>query len=62
MGTNAFGPLLMGKYFSPLLQKGRGLVGRSDEGHKGVIVNISARVGSIQDNGEYCVGLGLLVT
>ncbi|XP_064602201.1 C-signal-like isoform X2 [Liolophura sinensis] len=50
MGTNAFGPLLMGKYFSTLLQNGRGLIGHSDKGHKGVMVNISARVGSIQDN------------
>lgn len=55
--VNAFGPLLIAKHFAPLLQKGEGLIGsgayRSDpkKAHAGVLVNMSARVGSISDNG-----------
>ncbi|XP_062375601.1 C-signal [Sardina pilchardus] len=52
--TNAVGPLIMAKYFSPLLQKGSGLFGQQPpekaKQHSGIIVNITARVGSIADN------------
>lgn len=48
--TNTVGPLLMAKYFGPLLLKGNGSFG-SQTGHFcGVLANISARVGSITDN------------
>ncbi|XP_056386109.1 1-hydroxy-2-glutathionyl-2-methyl-3-butene dehydrogenase-like isoform X2 [Hyla sarda] len=55
LATNTIGPLLMAKYFSPLLLKGRGAFGaqssdRSKQ-HNGIIVNMSAKVGSISDNG-----------
>ncbi|XP_041477658.1 C-factor-like [Lytechinus variegatus] len=50
--TNAFGPLLMAKYFGEHLTKGSGEFGQSSsDGHSGVLVNMSARVGSISDNG-----------
>lgn len=58
--TNAVGPLLMAKQFSPLLLNGDGLVGvRSTDPssqHCGIIANMSAKVGSITDNGiiHYC--------
>lgn len=55
LATNTVGPLLMAKYFAPLLQKGSGCFGHQSQEkksqHKGVIVNITARVGSIGDNG-----------
>ncbi|XP_052101918.1 C-factor-like [Mytilus californianus] len=51
--TNTIGPLIMAKYFSPLLRKGNGDIGRqiSKIKHAGVLVNMSAKVGSITDNG-----------
>jgi len=55
--VNAFGPLLVAKHLAPLLQKGTGLVGSQkfrEDGkkcHSAVLVNMSARVGSISDNG-----------
>ncbi|XP_030841703.1 uncharacterized protein LOC105438526 [Strongylocentrotus purpuratus] len=50
--TNALGPLLMAKYFGEHLTKGSGEFGQSpSEGHSGTLVNMSARVGSISDNG-----------
>ncbi|XP_045188777.1 C-factor-like [Mercenaria mercenaria] len=52
--TNAFGPLLMGKHFGKLLTKGGGSVGvkstDAKQQHAGVLVNISAKVGSTTDN------------
>ncbi|KAL4232315.1 hypothetical protein ACF0H5_009886 [Mactra antiquata] len=52
---NAFGPLLMGKHFGKLLMKGSGSFGvqseNSKEQHNGILINISAKVGSITDNG-----------
>lgn len=52
--TNAFGPLLVGKHFGKLLAKGQGSVGVQSadvkQQHAGVLVNISAKVGSITDN------------
>ena len=55
--TNSLGPLLMAKYFAPLLTKGGGGFGvqHSDkkQQHSAVLVNMSAKVGSITDNGEY---------
>ncbi|CAH1259164.1 Hypp2183 [Branchiostoma lanceolatum] len=56
--TNAIGPLLVGKYFSPLLQKGTGAFGQhaqNKQTHAAVMANISAKVGSITDNGMYQV-------
>ncbi|XP_007244642.3 C-factor [Astyanax mexicanus] len=54
LATNTVGPLLMAKYFSPLLKKGTGAFGQQPEDkakqHSGVLVNMSARVGSIGDN------------
>ena len=48
----------MAKYFAPLLAKGTGSFGQPSNDpkkkHTGVLVNMSARVGSISDNGEYC--------
>lgn len=45
----------MAKYFAPLLQKGSGLFGQQPpekaKQHSGIIVNMTARVGSIGDNG-----------
>lgn len=53
--TNTVGPLVMAKYFAPLLQKGGGGFGQQSEDkakrHSGIIVNITAKVGSIGDNG-----------
>lgn len=53
--TNTVGPLLMAKHFSPMLLKGQGLVGQQAADpkarHSSVIVNMSAKVGSIGDNG-----------
>ncbi|XP_037542873.1 C-factor [Nematolebias whitei] len=53
--TNAVGPLVMAKYFAPLLQKGSGGFGQQpaekSKHHSGIIVNITAKVGSIGDNG-----------
>lgn len=53
---NCFSPILLAKHLSPLLQKGDGVIGsqlyKDDKklNHSGVIVNMSARVGSIFDN------------
>lgn len=45
----------MAKYFSPLLLKGSGGFGQQPaekaKQHSGIIVNITAKVGSIGDNG-----------
>ncbi|XP_013860639.1 C-factor isoform X2 [Austrofundulus limnaeus] len=53
--TNAVGPLVMTRYFAPLLQKGSGGFGQQpaekSQQHSGIIVNITAKVGSIGDNG-----------
>ncbi|KAM8852457.1 C-signal [Synchiropus picturatus] len=53
--TNTVGPLVMAKYFAPLLLKGSGGFGQQPQDkakqHSGVIVNITAKVGSIGDNG-----------
>ncbi|KAK2824539.1 hypothetical protein Q5P01_021714 [Channa striata] len=53
--TNTVGPLLMAKHFAPLLQKGGGGFGQQPaetvKQHSGIIVNITAKVGSIGDNG-----------
>jgi len=47
----------MAKYFAPLLQKGTGAFGQQppekEKQHSGIIVNMTARVGSIGDNGLY---------
>ncbi|CAN0099093.1 unnamed protein product [Lampetra planeri] len=51
LAVNTLGPLLMAKHFAGLLQKGGGHFGRQmGKGHSAVLVNISARVGSIGDN------------
>lgn len=54
--TNTVGPLVMVKYFAPLLQKGGGGFGQKPaekaRQHSGIIVNITAKVGSIGDNGN----------
>lgn len=53
---NTFGPLLMAKHFEKLLKKGNGSIGsqkfkeHKDLSHCGVIANLSARIGSIEDN------------
>jgi len=54
---NTFAPLVMAKHFTPLLQKGNGLIGcqenqheKDSKSHCGVIANLSARIGSIEDN------------
>jgi len=53
--TNTVGPLLMAKYFQPLLAKGTGSFGlqgeKAKDQHASVLVNMSAKVGSITDNG-----------
>jgi len=53
--TNTVGPLVMAKYFAPLLQRGGGGFGlqppEKAKQHSGIIVNITAKVGSIGDNG-----------
>jgi len=55
LSTNTVGPVLMAKHFSPLMIKGQGLVGQQATDPKGrhtsVLVNMSAKVGSIGDNG-----------
>ena len=52
--VNTYGPLIMAKYFAPLLLKGDGLIGTQSsqprKSHSGVLAHISARVGSISDN------------
>ncbi|XP_071507431.1 C-signal-like [Diadema antillarum] len=52
--TNTIGPLLMAKHFGEFLTKGGGEFGKAvaDGGkpHSAVLVNMSARVGSIADN------------
>lgn len=45
---NAAGPLMMAKYFAPLLIKGEGTIGAG--GHKSILANITARAGSLEDN------------
>uniref|UniRef100_H3AHF4 Zgc:65997 n=1 Tax=Latimeria chalumnae TaxID=7897 RepID=H3AHF4_LATCH len=47
LATNAVGPLVMAKYFAPLLLKGSGMFGHQ---HSAVLVNMTAKVGSISDN------------
>ncbi|XP_077351959.1 uncharacterized protein LOC144001491 isoform X2 [Festucalex cinctus] len=58
LATNTVGPLVMAKYFAPLLQKGGGGFGRQPtdkaKRHSGIIVNVTAKVGSIGDNGGVC--------
>jgi len=53
--TNTVGPLLMAKYFQPLLVKGTGSFGiqgeKPKDQHASVLINMSAKVGSITDNG-----------
>ncbi|XP_060075503.1 C-signal-like [Ylistrum balloti] len=52
--TNTAGPLLMAKHFAPLLKLGSGYFGikpaDSKKQHCSVLVNMSAKVGSITDN------------
>lgn len=70
--TNTVGPLIMAKYFAPLLQKGGGGFGQQPaeraKQHTGIIVNITAKVGSIGDNGSiiiiwsYCILLWMVFT
>jgi len=56
LATNSIGPLIIAKHTAPLLQKGNGLIGSTKykddpkKCHSGIIVNMSARVGSISDN------------
>jgi len=46
--VNAAGPLLMAKYFSTVLTKGKGLIGsQNDKKHTAIIINITAKVSSI---------------
>lgn len=56
MTTNTVGPLIVAKYFAPLLQKGGGGFGQQPpekaQQHSGILVNITAKVGSIGDNGS----------
>jgi NAD(P)-dependent dehydrogenase (short-subunit alcohol dehydrogenase family) len=54
IATNTVGPLIMAKYFSPLLLKGNGEFGvpGNKTNHTAILVNISAKVGSITDNGK----------
>ncbi|KAK3885293.1 hypothetical protein Pcinc_010461 [Petrolisthes cinctipes] len=53
--VNAFGALVMARHFSKLLQAGEGQVGQqhtdTKKHHSAILVNMSARVGSITDNG-----------
>lgn len=53
--VNTIGPLIMAKYFGPLLMKGGSTFGLRSEDtkvrHSAVLVNMSAKVGSISDNG-----------
>ncbi|KAK7077251.1 hypothetical protein SK128_015407 [Halocaridina rubra] len=52
--VNAFGPLMMAKHFNPILYAGTGALGAQSldpkEQHSAIFVNMSARVGSIEDN------------
>ncbi|KAK7496260.1 hypothetical protein BaRGS_00012425 [Batillaria attramentaria] len=52
--TNTIGPLLVAKHFAPLLVGGQGAFGEqaadSKNQHAAVLVNMSAKVGSITDN------------
>jgi len=49
--TNTIGPLLMAKYYSPLILKSKGSMGsQTDKKHTGILVNVTARVSSISDN------------
>lgn len=50
--TNTVGSLMMAKYFISLLQKGNGGFGTQNvkSSHTGILVNMSAKVGSITDN------------
>ena len=41
----------MAKHFGAMLQKGSGRFG-AENSHTGVLVNMSAKVGSITDNGK----------
>nr|KAG5706125.1 hypothetical protein BaRGS_025747 [Batillaria attramentaria] len=54
--TNTIGPLLVAKHFAPLLVGGQGAFGEqaadSKNQHAAVLVNMSAKVGSITDNGN----------
>ena len=47
---------MMAKYFAPLLQKGQGVLGVQSSDYKSfhasILVNMSAKVGSITDNGN----------
>ena len=56
MITNTFGALMMAKHFAALLQKGEGTFGHQSQEkaqkHCSILVNISARVGSITENGK----------
>jgi NAD(P)-dependent dehydrogenase (short-subunit alcohol dehydrogenase family) len=47
IATNTVGPLIMAKYFSPLLLKGNGEFGvpGNKTNHTAILVNISAKVG-----------------
>ncbi|XP_074855696.1 uncharacterized protein LOC142015795 [Carettochelys insculpta] len=53
LATNTLGPLVMAKYFAPLLRKGTGAFGHqfADQAkqHRAVLVNLTAKVGSIGD-------------
>jgi len=56
MATNAIGPLLIAKSCVPLLQKGSAAFcppqqQKDKKDFRGVVLNVSARVGSIGDNG-----------
>lgn len=63
--TNTVGPLIMAKHFAPLLQKGGGGFGQQPaekaKQHSGVIVNITAKVGSIGDNGWCLIYLQIAI-
>uniref|UniRef100_A0A8C5MYR6 Uncharacterized protein n=1 Tax=Leptobrachium leishanense TaxID=445787 RepID=A0A8C5MYR6_9ANUR len=52
--TNTIGPLMMAKHFAPLLLKGTGSFGAEatdkSKQHRAILVNMSAKVGSIGDN------------
>ncbi|XP_076045695.1 C-signal-like [Oratosquilla oratoria] len=52
--VNTLGPLMMAKYFGPLLMAGGGTIGKKSsdprKAHAGILVNMSARVASIGDN------------
>ncbi|XP_073451279.1 uncharacterized protein [Aquarana catesbeiana] len=55
LSTNTIGPLLMAKHFVPLLLKGTGTFGAQStdksKQHSAILINMSAKVGSITDNG-----------